>query len=98
MKKLFLVHCGFYDATWGANTFENHTNFFVVAESAAEARQLVKNKSEVQKLRMHVDGLLEIQQIDGYKIDLQPAENQDSLIIPHMHRDLAPSNQQKPLA
>lgn len=88
--KLFLVHCGFYDANWGSNIFENHTNFFVVAESAAAAKKLVKEKAESKKHRMHIDGIIEVQQVDGYKIELQPTDSQESKFQTHTQRELAP--------
>lgn len=87
--KLFLVHCGFYNETWGSNIFENHTNFFVVAESAAAAKKQVKEKPECQNLRMHIDGIIEIQQVDGYQIELKPTANTQSQFELHTHRELA---------
>lgn len=88
--KLYLVHVGFYNETWGSNVFESHTNFFVVAENAKDARAKVKEKEEVKKYRMHVDGILEINQIDGYKIELSKTESTDTQMTVTAHRDLAP--------
>lgn len=88
--KLYLVHVGFYNDTWGSNIFENHTNFFVVAENAKDARTKVKEKEEVKKLRMHIDGIVEINQIDGYKVELTKTETTDTQVTYTTHRELAP--------
>ncbi len=88
---LYLVHVGFYNETWGSSIFENHTNFFVVADSPAAARAQVKAKEEVKKWRMHIDGIIEIQQIDGYKITLTKTESDQSVMDYTTQRELAPS-------
>lgn len=89
--KLYLVHVGFYNDTWGSGIFENHTNFFVVAEDIKAAKDQVKAKSEVQKYRMHIDGIVELQQIDGYKIELSKSDSADTRLIYTTHRELASS-------
>ncbi len=89
--KLYMVHVGFYNDTWGSNIFENHTNFFVVAESAKDARTKVKEKDDVKKFRMHIDGIVEINQIDGYKIELSKTDGTDTQVAFTTHRELAPS-------
>ncbi|WP_413294595.1 DUF1543 domain-containing protein [Bdellovibrio sp. HCB185ZH] len=71
MPKLYNVHCGFYDTTVNAGLFEGHTNFLVVADSFAEAKAQAKSKSEFKKLKMHVDGIQEIDTVDGYTVDLK---------------------------
>lgn len=88
--KLYLVHVGFYNDTWGSGIFENHTNFFVVAENAKDARTKVKEKDDVKKFRMHIDGIVEINQIDGYKVELSKTESADTLVTYTTHRELAP--------
>lgn len=89
--KLYMVHVGFYNDTWGNNVFENHTNFFVVAENAQAARLKVKERDDVKKFRMHVDGIIEINQIEGYKISLEKTANDSSDLAVTAHRDLAPT-------
>lgn len=88
---LYLVHVGFYNETWGNTVFENHTNFFVVAESPQEARAKVKAKDEVKQWRMHIDGIIHLEQVDGYKIELTPTNSNQSILNATAHRDLAPT-------
>ena len=90
--KLFLVHCGFYDSEISDGLYESHTNFFVAAESFEEARTKAKLLTEFQIKRMHVDGLQEIQTVDGFKIHLEPDATltNKTIIINFKHRDLAP--------
>lgn len=92
--KLFLVHCGFYNETWGNNIYENHTNFFVAANDAQDARVKTKALPQVKELRMHVDGLIEIKQIDGFEIQLQKTNSDKTEMICHTHRELAPPKPQ----
>lgn len=87
---LYLVHVGFYNETWGHNVFENHTNFFVVAENPQDARAKVKAKGEVKQWRMHIDGIIHIEQVDGYKIELTPTSSTQTIMNTTAHRELAP--------
>ena len=88
--KLYLVHCGFYDAELFEGVYESHVNFFVVAESFEAARGKAKEHSEYKRKRMHVDGLQEIQVVDGWEISLNksPGEARD-VVISSRHRELA---------
>lgn len=69
-KKLYLIHCGYYDKTIGNGIFENHTNFFVTAESLLSAKQKAKESTLFKDKHMHIDGLQEVQAVDGYRIEL----------------------------
>lgn len=95
--KLYLVHCGFYNETWGRGIFENHTNFFVVAENPVAARTQVKNSAEAKNHRMHIDGVIEIQQVDGYRVTLEKTTSDDTQLISVMDRELAPKKNSEPL-
>lgn len=88
---LFLVHCGFYDASVCDGLYESHVNFFVAAESFEDARVKAKTIPEFQNKKMHVDGLQEIRMVNGYKIQLQAGELKanHTEIINFKHRDLA---------
>jgi hypothetical protein len=92
MTKLYLVHCGFYDNDVCDGIYESHVNFFVAAVSFEEARKKAKELPEFKGKRMHVDGLQEIQSVDGFSVSLN--ENADlagkSVIVNFKHRDLAP--------
>ena len=68
--KLFQVHTGFYDPNISDGFYEGHTNIFVCAKDEKEAREKVKEKEEYKKFKMHIDGVQEIDTIEGYKIKL----------------------------
>ena len=68
--KLFQVHTGFYDPNISDGFYEGHTNIFVCAKDEKEAREKVKQKEEYKKFKMHIDGVQEIDTIEGYKIKL----------------------------
>lgn len=90
--KLFLVHCGYYDSKISEGLFESHTNIFVVAESFEAARLEAKRSELFQLYRMHVDGLLEINAVQGFKVSLteNPSLNGKSDVATNRHRELAP--------
>ena len=82
--KLFMVHTGFYDKKISRGIFEFHTNYFIVAENHIKAKEKILNKSEFKKRNMHIDGIIEINNIDGFKIDLiKTAENEDIKCYDH---------------
>ena len=68
--KLFLVHTGYYDKSVGEGFFEQHTNIFVVAKNAYLAKEKVKQNKDYIEKKMHIDGIKEIENIDGYDIKL----------------------------
>jgi hypothetical protein len=75
--KLFLVHCGFYDSSLNAGSVEGHTNFWIAAASAAEARLRTKALSEFRKRKMHVDVVQEIRAVEGNEVILKPRADLD---------------------
>ena len=93
--KLYLVHCGFYDQDICDGLYESHVNFFIAAASFDDARANAKNIPEFKAKRMHVDGLQEVQAVNGYKVALtQDLQLGDQTIIVNVkHRDLAPKPQ-----
>ncbi len=95
--KLYLVHCGFYDSQVCDGPYESHVNFFVSAESFEDARAKAKLIPEFQGKRMHVDGLQEIQVVNGFRVNLEYDASLDNQtqIINFKHRDLAPKPQMK---
>ena len=68
--KLFQVHTGFYDPNISDGFYEGHTNIFVCAKDEKEAREKVKEKEEYKKFKMHIDGVQEMDTVEGYKIKL----------------------------
>ena len=92
MKKLFLVHCGFYDLEVLDGVYESHVNFLVAAESFEDARVKVKLEPDFQRKKMHVDGLQLVEAVNGHRISLQLDESLQgkTQITSSRHRDLAP--------
>lgn len=66
--KLYMIHTGYQDTQTGV--FEHHTNIFVVAENKISAEKKVKEHNLYIAKKMHVDGIIELTEIDGYKIEL----------------------------
>ncbi|MCB0368383.1 MAG: hypothetical protein KDD45_02820 [Bdellovibrionales bacterium] len=65
---------------------------FVAAETFEDARSKVKLIPEFQGKKMHIDGLQEVQVVDGHQIRLEFDSNFENKtqIINYKHRDLAP--------
>jgi hypothetical protein len=85
------VHCGFYDEKVGNGIFESHTDFFVIGSTFAEAREKARANSSFKEMRMHIDGLIHIKAVDGFKIEcIQGAEGAQTELVSHKYRDLAP--------
>ncbi len=90
--KLFLVHCGYYDAEVCDGLYEGHVNYFIAAENFDEAKIKVKAIDEFKNKKMHVDGMQEIQVVNGFKVVLEQDRNllDQSKIVNFKHRELAP--------
>jgi hypothetical protein len=93
--KLYLVHCGFYDSNICDGLYESHVNYFVLGNNFEEARANAKLLPEFKTRKMHVDGLQEIQAVDGYRVELvtDTSLNGETRVLSHKHRDLAPKPQ-----
>lgn len=89
--KLYLVHCGYYDPEISKGIYEFHTNYFVVAADELSARKKTKEIPEVRSKKMHVDGIVEISSVDGYRIKLEEdvTLNQSSELHAINHHELA---------
>ena len=68
--KLYLIHVGFYDPEIMDGLYEQHSNFFVVAENIKKAKQKAKNNSLYKMKKMHIDGIQELNVVDGFRISL----------------------------
>ncbi len=92
--KLYLAHCGYYDAEVCEGIYESHANFFVAAQSMIEAKESVKKLPEFQNKRMHIDGLQEIVSVGGYELVLREDKKLEgrTTIINYKYRDLATSS------
>tara|TARA_Y100001970_G_C13978164_1_gene721703 strand:+ start:21 stop:296 length:276 start_codon:yes stop_codon:yes gene_type:complete len=73
--RLFLVHAGFYDENVSDGFYESHTNFFIVAENVKSAKLKTKEIPEYKKKKMHIDGIKELDAVNGYKIILEKSED-----------------------
>ena len=76
--KLYLVHCGFYDSEVCDGLYESHVNFFVSAETFEDARVRAKQIPEFAVKRMHIDGLQEIQAVNGFRVHLEHESSLDN--------------------
>ncbi len=77
--KLYLIHTGYYDKNVGDGFFEQHTNIFVVAKDVYNAREKVKKNKEFIDKKMHIDGIKEIENVDGYDIDLLKSNTNEKI-------------------
>ena len=68
--QLYLVHCGYYDKGAFEGVFEAHADLFVVAENFAGAKARAKDHPEFKRRKMHVDGMLRVEAVDGYRVTL----------------------------
>lgn len=87
--KLYLVHCGFYDADLCDGIYEGHINLFVAAESFEAAKVRVRLEPEFKKKKMHVDGLQEVELVNGHLVQLVPDQGRTSetILNTNRHRD-----------
>ena len=68
--KLYLIHVGFYDPDIVEGLYEQHANYFVVADNVVDAKKKAKQNTIYKKKKMHIDGIQELKIIDGYRINL----------------------------
>ena len=68
--KLYLIHVGFYDPDIMEGLYEQHVNYFVVAENVVDAKKKARENTIYKKKKMHIDGIQELKIIDGYRINL----------------------------
>ena len=78
--KLYLVHVGFYDPNIMEGLYEQHTNFFVVAENVKDAKKKARQNSIYKKKKMHIAGIQELNIIDGYRINLIWDDSSDDTV------------------
>lgn len=75
--KLYMAHVGFYDSEIGM--YELHSNLFVVAEDMRQAKQKIKERDIFIQKNMHIDGIKEINNVDGFEIQvIAPTNRLDS--------------------
>jgi hypothetical protein len=75
--KLFMVHVGFYDDEVGEGIYESHINFFVAASNAKSAKKKTFSMEQFKNKKMHIDGIKEISDVEGYAVTLQKSSNKN---------------------
>ena len=70
-----MVHVGYYDFDSGEGIYESHKNFFVAAKDPKEAKSRTFSLEEFTKKNMHIDGIKEISNVQGYEVNLVKKEN-----------------------
>ena len=75
--KLFMVHVGFYDAEVGEGIYESHMNFFIAASNAKSAKKKTFNLEQFKNKKMHIDGIKEISDVEGYKVILEKSHHKN---------------------
>ena len=78
--KLYLIHTGFYDPNIMDGLYEHHTNYFVVAENVNSAKKQARQNPIYRKKKMHIDGIQELNIIDGYRINLIWDDSSDDAV------------------
>ena len=79
--KLFLIHVGFYDPDIMDGLYEQHSNYFVVAEDIKDAKQKAVKNPTYKRKKMHIDGIQELSTVDGFRINLVPEINDNDAVI-----------------
>ena len=79
--KLYLVHAGFYNSEIMGGLYEQHSNYFVVAKNLKEAKIKARKNLSFKKNKMHIDGIQEINAVDGYRINLVNDNLIDDMVI-----------------
>jgi hypothetical protein len=68
--KLYLIHCGYYDPTVANGVYESHVNLFCAAEHREQAALRIKETALFKSRQMHLDGIEEVTEVDGFKVVL----------------------------
>ena len=79
--KLYLIHVGFYDTEIMKGLYEQHANYFVVAENVNSAKKQARQNPIYRKKKMHIDGIQELKAVDGYSIKLVADDSKDKTVI-----------------
>ena len=69
-----MVHVGFYDQYIGDGIYETHLNYFIAAMNAKDAKAKTQNLEEFKAKSMHIDGIKEINNVEGYEVTLKESD------------------------
>ncbi len=78
--KLYLIHVGFYDPELMDGLYEQHGNYFVAAENIKEAKKKAQESSVYKIKKMHIDGIQEVNVVDGYRVKLETESGKDDAV------------------
>ncbi len=79
--KLYLIHVGFYDPEIMEGIYEQHSNYFVVAQNITEAKIKARLNLTYKAKKMHIDGIQELNVVDGFRITLVPEKTGNDAVI-----------------
>ena len=79
--KLYLIHTGYYNPSIMGGLYEQHTNYFVVAKNLKDAKQRARMNLAYKRNKMHIDGIQELNGVDGYRIKLVKEDLIDDMAI-----------------
>ena len=77
--KLYLIHTGYYDKSIGDGFYEQHTNILIIAKDAYSAKEEVKKNKDYIEKKMHIDGIKEIENINGYDLYLKKSNRKEKI-------------------
>lgn len=94
--QLYLVHVGYYDSGLGQGIFESHADLVIAATSFEEARIKAKAQGLEHGQKVHIDGILRIDTVEGFSVNLVQDANSygKTILTSNKERELAP----KPLS
>ena len=92
IMKLFLIHVGFYDPDIMEGLYEQHSNYFVVAENIKEAKNKARGKPIYKRKKMHIDGIQELNVIEGYRVKFVKDDLKDDMVIYNYNDGLPPKS------
>ena len=78
--KLYLIHAGYYDPEIMKGLYEQHVNYFIAAKNIRDAKNKARKNSMFVKKRMHIDGIQELNVIDGYRVQLMEDNSPEEMI------------------
>jgi hypothetical protein len=79
--RLFVAHCGYYDRSIASGIFEHHVDLLVAADDFEAAKARVKRHPDFVARSMHLDGLMAVEAVDGFRVELVADAALDGLTL-----------------
>lgn len=77
---LYMFHCGHHVKE---HIYEQHVNFFIVAEDRADANKRIKERIKIEEkakdINIHIDSVIKIESVGGFKISPTPIKPSDEI-------------------